>query len=151
MATLLRIQAPNEYAGPQQLIKSGRIVINADKNDIILAAKNTIALSSAGELHINSAGNCFINVAPGSKIIIGKPGTKERPNAQPAVLGSNMELLIEELLQLLITFKVTTPSGMGTADASMFNKVQAIKKKFLSANSKYSILSDLLNIADNKI
>lgn len=149
--TLLKIQAPNEYAGKQMLIKSGRLVLNSAENDIILASKNTIALASNGELHINSKGNLYLNVAPGSKITIGKSGTEERKSEQPAVLGTNTQLFFEELMQLLVTFKVTTPAGLGVADPSVNTKVQSFKKKYFDKKSKYYILSDLLYIADNKL
>jgi len=146
---LLKIQAPNEFSGKQVLIKSDRLVFNAFNNDIILAAKNTIALSASNEIHINSAGNTYLNVKDGSKIVVGKVGTT-RKSEQPAVLGRSLNNFIDDLLQLLTTFQVTTPSGEGQAGPKVAAQVQKFKKKYFRKKSPDYILSDLLFIADNR-
>lgn len=146
--TLLKIQAPNEYSGKQILVKSDRLVLNASTNDIILASKNTIAIGASNELHLNSAGNLYLNVKQGSKIVIGKSG-KDRKSEQAAVLGKSLSNFLDDVLQLLITFQVTTPGGEGQAGPKVAEQVQKIKQKYLKKGSKDYILSDLFFISDN--
>lgn len=146
--TLLKIQAPNEYSGKQILVKSDRLVLNASTNDIILASKNTIAIGASNELHLNSAGNLYLNVKQGSKIVIGKSG-KDRKSEQAAVLGKSLSNFLDDVLQLLITFQVTTPAGEGQAGPKVAEQVQKIKQKYLKKGSKDYILSDLFFISDN--
>lgn len=148
---ILHVQHVNEYSGKQIIFKSDRIVFCANGGDLILAAKNNIALSSDGEIHLNSNDDLHINVNEGSKIIIGKPGTKIRKTEQPAVLGTNLHNFLEDIMQLLITFQVTTPSGEGQAGPKVSSELQKIKKKYFTKKSKSYIFSDLLYIADNHI
>lgn len=145
----LQIQPPNEYSGKQVLIRSDRLVFNASAGDIILATKGVVAISAEDEIHINSKGNLYLNVQDGSKIIIGKPGSKSRKSENAAVLGTKLLSLIEDVLQLMVTFTVTTPSGTGTADPAVNSKIQKFKAKYLKPNSPDYILSDLMYIADN--
>lgn len=151
MATeaVLRIQHPNEYSSEQVIISSDRLVFTALKSDLILASKNTLALSANHEIHINSNGNLYLNVNEGSQIIIGKPGTEIRSSKQPAVMGTNLKNFVDDVMQLLITFQVTTPSGEGQSSPKVNEQVQKLKTKYLKKNSKNYILSDLLFIADN--
>ena len=145
----LQIQPPNDYSGKQVLIKSDRLVFNAAASDIILASKGVVALSAEDQIHLNSKGNLYLNVEDGSKIIIGKPGSKTRKLENSAVLGNKLINFIEDILQLLITFQVVTPGGQGTADTTVNTQIQKLKTKYLKTNSKDYILSDLLFIADN--
>lgn len=147
--TLLKIQAPNEFAGNQIIIASDRLIFNAATSDLILASKNTIALSAENELHINSAGDMYLNVKQGSKITIGKPGTDSRSSDQPAVLGNNQIDLLDDILELLMTFQVLTPNGEGQAGPEVAAKIQKIKSKYFKESSTSYILSDLLFIVDN--
>jgi len=147
---VLHIQLPNEFSGKQVLVKSDRLVFNAATNDIILAAKGTIALAATDQIHINSKGNLHLNVEDGSKIVIGKSGSRTRKSEQPAVLGTNLQTFLEDLMQLLVTFGVTTPSGEGQASPRVNTEVQKFKKKYFNKKSKNYILSDMFFIADNK-
>lgn len=150
MATFLKLQAPNEYSGKQILIKSDRLVFNSFTSDILLASKNSIALSANGEIHINSAGNLYLNVKQGSKITIGKVDSKNRKTEQEAVLGKNLKNLLEDILQLLVTFQVVTPSGEGQAGPDVATKVNKLKRDYLADAGKDTyILSDILYIASN--
>jgi|694.fasta_scaffold53648_6 hypothetical protein len=147
---VLHIQLPNEFSGKQVLIKSDRLVFNAATNDIILAAKGTIALAANDQIHINSKSNLYLNVEDGAKIVVGKSGSKTRKSEQPAVMGTSLQTFLEDLMQLLVTFGVTTPSGEGQASPRVNTEIQKFKRKYFSKNSKDYILSDLLFIADNK-
>ena len=148
--SVLHIQLPNEFSGKQVLIKSDRLVFNSATNDIILAAKGTIALAANSQIHINSKGNLYLNVDDGAKIVIGKAGSKTRRSEQPAVMGTSLQTFLEDLMQLLVTFGVTTPSGEGQASPRVNTEVQKFKRKYFTKNSKDYILSDLFFIADNK-
>lgn len=145
----LQIQTPNEYSGKQVLIRSDRLIFNAAAGDIIMAAKGVVALSAEDQIHLNSKGNLYLNVQDGSKVIIGKPGSSTRKSENAAVLGGKMVSFLEDVLQLLVTFTVVTPSGTGNADPAINTKIQKIKAKYLKPKSPNYILSDLLFIADN--
>lgn len=150
MSTFLKITPPNEYSSKQILIKSDRLVFNAFTSDILMGSKNTIALAANGEIHINSAGNLYLNVKQGSKIIIGKVDSKNRKTEQEAVLGNNLKNLLDDILQLLTTFQVITPSGEGQAGPDVAAKVSKLKTEYLKDPKKDTyILSDLLYIASN--
>lgn len=145
----LQIQTPNEYSGKQILIRSDRLIFNAAAGDTIIASKGVVAISAEDQVHINSKGNLYLNVQDGSKIVIGKPGSSTRRTENAAILGSKMVSFIEDILQLLVTFTVVTPSGTGNADPAVNTKIQKLKAKYLKPNSPNYILSDLLFIADN--
>jgi len=145
---LLKIQTPNDYSGKQVLIKSDRLVFNASTNDILLASKNIIAIGASNELHLNSGGNMYLNVKKGSRIVLGKAGT-DRKREQEMVLGKSLSNFLDDIMQLLITFQVTTPSGEGQAGPKVAQQIQKIKNKYLKKGSKDYILSDSYFIADN--
>lgn len=144
----LSIASPNEYAGPQRIISSGRVILHAATSDIILASAGTIALASDNEIHLNSKGDLRLNVKDGSKVKIGKIGGK-RSEYKEIVLGPNLQSLIEDLFQLLTTFQVTTPSGNGNASPDVASKIEKLKKKYLKAKSADYILSDFVVVASN--
>lgn len=148
--TILKIQAPNEYSGNQLILTSDRLVLNAKVGDIILGSRNSLAFSANNEIHINAAGNMYFNVKDGSTIKIGKSGTSIRKSEQPAVLGTNHLDLLEDILDLLVTFQVVTPNGEGQAGPDVAEKVSQIKNKYFTEGKPGYILSDLLFIADNK-
>jgi hypothetical protein len=145
----LQIQTPNDYSGKQVLIKSDRLIFNASASDIVIASKGVVAIGAEDQVHINSKGNMYLNVQDGSKIIIGKPGSKTRKSQNQAVLGGKLLNFLEDVMQLLVTLKVVTPGGAGNADPEVSTKVQKLKAKYFKPNSKDYILSDLLYIADN--
>ena len=145
----LQIQTPNDFSGKQVLIKSDRLVFNASASDIIIASKGVVAIAAEDQVHINSKGNLYLNVKDGSKVIVGKPGSSTRKSENKAVLGNKLVSFVEDVLQLLVTFTVTTPSGVGNADPAVNSKIQKIKAKYLKPSSPNYILSDLLYIADN--
>ena len=95
------------YRGAQAIIQSGRIVLNARDESILLASKEHISLSS-NDTHIDASERVVID-AP--KIFLGttayklrKAPRREGPNEdmqQPAVLGGVAEQVLLDILEAL--------------------------------------------------
>jgi hypothetical protein len=95
------------YRGAQAIIQSGRIVLNARDESILLASKEHISLSS-NDTHIDASERVVID-AP--KIFLGttayklrKAPRREGPNEdmqQPAVLGGVAEQILLDILEAL--------------------------------------------------
>jgi len=95
------------YRGAQAIIQSGRIVLNARDESILLASKEHISLSS-NDTHIDASERVVVD-AP--KIFLGttayklrKAPRREGPNEdlqQPAVLGGVAEQILLDILEAL--------------------------------------------------
>jgi len=78
---------PQEYEGNQVIINSGRLVLNANEDTILISAPNVIHLSTGEAIHLNSS----------SKIILstGEIYLTSRQADKSAVLGEELVSLIE--------------------------------------------------------
>lgn len=83
---------PSQYTGPQAIINSDRVLINAKNDTVLIFSKNAIGLSTAGSLHFNSDNICIIN---SPKIQLGINAT------EPILLGNKTVDLLTELLESL--------------------------------------------------
>ena len=145
----LLITHPNTFSQEQHIFKSDRVILNSVKNDILLVAKNIVAIGAENDIHLNAGNNLYLNTKTG-KIILGKPTDPERNGDQQMILGDNLISLLEDVLQLLRTFQVTTPVGEGQAGPKVSAKVSELSKKYFSSKSPKYILSDIGYLANNK-
>jgi hypothetical protein len=108
----------------QVLINSGRLVLNADKDFLMLFGKN-VAIASPGPVNVDSENSVTIFGEKG--LFLGVPGkgeeVKEVPtpkekgdatpnqNYEPLVLGIKLANLLEDLLVVLKNANIITPIG----------------------------------------
>ena len=101
--------APDQYAGKQILINSGRLVFNSTVDHILLSSAQTIGFSAVKGFNFDTKANFVIN-APSIKL-----GSKNA--TEPLLLGNKTVDLLEQLLVNLQSFMticstlVSTPPG----------------------------------------
>jgi hypothetical protein len=101
--------APDQYAGKQILINSGRLVFNSTVDHILLSSAQTIGFSAVKGFNFDTKANFVIN-SPSIKL-----GSKNA--TEPLLLGNKTVDLLEQLLVNLQSFMticstlVSTPPG----------------------------------------
>lgn len=101
--------APDQYAGKQILINSGRLVFNSTVDHILLSSAQTIGFSAVKGFNFDTKANFVIN-APSIKL-----GSKNA--TEPILLGNQTVNLLDQLLVNLQSFMticstlVSTPPG----------------------------------------
>jgi hypothetical protein len=101
--------APDQYAGKQILINSGRLVFNSTVDHILLSSAQTIGFSAVKGFNFDTKANFVVN-APSIKL-----GSKNA--TEPLLLGNKTVDLLEQLLINLQSFMticstlVSTPPG----------------------------------------
>ena len=149
---------PKIYQGNQVIINSDRLVFNAKNDAILLYSDKAIGFSTKGNFHfdtINNEDNKFIVNAPNIFLGIKNLSTGELPT-EPAVLGNELESLLNEILDFLELFVLDaaynlsgistvegTPTGMNPANNSIVNQrirqIEDIKdsiQSIMSTNTK---------------
>lgn len=89
----------------QIYIASDRIIFNARQNNITLSAFNNIDIGAGNNLTINT--NKFISIES-SNIYLGKQAQSQ---TEPLVLGEQLRVILEELVEILEQFKVSGTMG----------------------------------------
>ena len=84
---------PNDYSGKQILLNSGRLVLNAKEDSILLSSPNIIHLSSGDSLHIDTTNKVVIST---QKVFL-----IDRNADQRAVLGDELVFELNKLLPVL--------------------------------------------------
>lgn len=95
------------YTGNQVIITSGRAVLHAKDDSVMLFGKKSIALSSLGTLNVDVTSRVILN---SPKIELGLEAERY---GEPVLLGNSTKLLMERLLKLL--------TDLGKALANMSN------------------------------
>lgn len=85
--------SPSEYQGNQILIDSGRLVLNAKQDSILLSSPNIIHLSAGNSVHLDC--NDKIVLSTGKIYLI------DRSASERAVLGDSLLLELQSLLPAL--------------------------------------------------
>lgn len=85
-------EPPDKYKGDQIIFSSGRVLLNAKSDSVMLFSKEAIILSSAGTINLDSDSKC----------IIGSPQIYLGLNAsEPLLLGNITITWLKELLDKL--------------------------------------------------
>lgn len=82
------------YKGDQAIINSGRVLLNAKDDSVLIFAKKSVGFSSAGTIHFNSDNDCIIN---SPKIYLGLNAT------EPLVKGARLADYLGDLNETLVT------------------------------------------------
>ena len=151
-------KSPNKYIGNQIIINSDRLVFNAKQDSILLYSSKSIGFSTTGNFHFdtdNTENTKFIVNAPNIYLGIKSQKTGELPT-EPAVLGKELETLLNQLLDFLelllidicynvsgITTAPGTPTGMNPTNNSILDSrlkdIDGVRKSIhikMSKNTK---------------
>ena len=115
-------QSPNTYQGNQVIINSDRLIFNAKEDSILLFSDKAIGFSTNGSFHFDTSPDenesKFVVNSP--NIYLGLEFDNTYPT-EPAVLGDQLEDLLNEMLDLIggmlddieykIGYIVTVPSS----------------------------------------
>lgn len=86
-------EAPDKYKGKQAIITSGRVLINAKDDSVLIFSKKAIALSSAGTLNFDSD----------KEVIVNAPQIQLGLNAEePLLLGNKTVALLIPIFERLL-------------------------------------------------
>jgi hypothetical protein len=112
----------------QIYIASDRIIFNARENNLTLSAFNNIDFGAGNNITINT--NKFVSIES-SNIYLGKQAQEE---AEPLVLGEQLRLILEEIVNILEVFKVSGTVGgiSGPPAPDVISKIINLKNKLSS-------------------
>jgi hypothetical protein len=130
--------APNEYVSNQIIINSGRVVINAFEDHILLTSKKSVNLNAVDSVNIDTPKAVFQT----DKMYLG-----DKDATEPLLLGNQTEILLNQLLVSLKAFSdicttlVSTPPGIPLAPlnavaAQMSSTITQLQSNLPSIKSK---------------
>jgi len=133
--------APDQYAGKQIIINSGRLVFNSTVDHILLSSATTIGLNAVKGFNFDTKANFVVN-APSIKL-----GSKNA--TEPLLLGNQTINLLNQLITNLSGFMticstaVSTPPGtplvqLNVAAAQVNTSLQALQANLETLKSKYN-------------
>ena len=97
------IRSPtSKYYNSQAILSSNRILINSNKDEILLYSKTNISISSKNTTFISAAQNVLIN--GGQYIFLGLNSSNGKLPTEPVLLGDKTITLLNDLLTNLKTF-----------------------------------------------
>lgn len=99
---LFTSQSPEKYYNSQAILNSNRILINSNKDEILLYSKTNTSISSKNTTFISAAQNVLIN--GGQYIFLGLNSSNEELPTEPVLLGDKTITLLNDLLTNLKTF-----------------------------------------------
>jgi hypothetical protein len=132
----------NNFSGKQIMLNSGRLVLNANSNHLLLSAEKSINLNTPGSVNIDSKNNTIIKVGKDSKILLGDKGATES-----VILGdkflTDLQVFLQEMVKLssaLVASGIPVPftpnaaaastaPTMATAAQNIVNKIENYKSK----------------------
>jgi hypothetical protein len=81
------------------MLNSGRLVLNANSNHLLLSAEKSINLNTLGSVNIDSKNDTIIKVGKDSKILLGDKGATES-----VILGdkflTDLQVFLQEMVKL---------------------------------------------------
>jgi hypothetical protein len=132
----------NNFSGKQIMLNSGRLVLNANSNHLLLSAEKSINLNTLGSVNIDSKNDTIIKVGKDSKILLGDKGATES-----VILGdkflTDLQVFLQEMVKLstaLVASGIPVPftqmlgaastaPTMATAAQNIVNKIENYKSK----------------------
>ena len=134
----------NNFSGKQIMLNSGRLVLNANSNHLLLSAEKSINLNTPGSVNIDSKNNTIIKVGKDSKILLGDKGATES-----VILGdkflTDLQVFLQEMVKLstaLVASGIPIPfipnAGAASTAPTMAMAAQNIVNKIEKYKSKVS-------------
>ena len=140
--------APNIYQGKQVIINSDRLIFNAKDDSILLFSNKAIGFSTNGSFNFdtgNQKNNKFIVNTP--NIYLGLDQVTGDLPTEPAVLGNELEIILNEILDLIddilddistkVSYVTSAPGSPTAPNPSNINFLSI--RKFEIKNIKDSI------------
>jgi hypothetical protein len=128
-----------QYGGNQIILNSGRLVLNAKSDSILLLASKIIQLSCNETLGIDAK---QIALTAG-KVYLGSSEGVEGSKIQSVVLGENLNFVLENIAVFLQTLNIAFKTSVDSNGAPIVS-LQAI------ASDTETLSNDLLNIVNAK-
>ena len=155
----------NSYTGgPQLLLNSDRVIVNARENYLMLFGQEGVAVSSQGNVNIDAddavtvfgEDGLFLGVpAKGAKNqdgtpvegITKQPKNKAQPTVdsayEPLVLGTKLVNLIDDLLKVLQTATILTPVGKGAFREDVQYELEALQARLPEMLSTFAYVDGI--------
>ena len=140
--------APDIYQGKQVIINSDRLIFNAKDDSILLFSNRAIGFSTNGSFNFdtgNQKNNKFIVNTP--NIYLGLDQVTGDLPTEPAVLGNELEIILNEILDLIddilddistkVSYVTSAPGSPTAPNPSNINFLSI--RKFEIKNIKDSI------------
>jgi hypothetical protein len=99
---LFTSQFPEKYYDSQVILSANRILINSNKDEILLYSKTNTSISSKNTTFISAAQNVLIN--GGQYVFLGLNSNNGKLPTEPVLLGDKTITLLNDLLTNLKTF-----------------------------------------------
>ena len=133
-------QSPNQYAGKQVIINSGRIVFNTTQDHILLSSNKTVNLNAIEGVNIDTPTVVFQS----RNVFIGSKNATE-----PLLLGNQTVELLNQLISNLASFAqicstlVSTPPGtplgpLNVVSTQLASSLNALQANLNNLKSKYN-------------
>jgi hypothetical protein len=133
-------QLPNQYAGKQVIINSGRIVFNTTQDHILLSSNKTVNLNAIEGVNIDTPTVVFQS----RNVFIGSKNATE-----PLLLGNQTVELLNQLISNLASFAqicstlVSTPPGtplgpLNVVSTQLASSLNALQANLNNIKSKYN-------------
>ena len=121
-------ESPESYNKDQIILNSGRLLLNAKEDAILLFAKKAISLSSTDSVHINcDAKPGFIVNAPEIHLGLAVNGVKEEPIIKGTTLKNALDTLLDDL-NGLVTQMSSGVHGVEGSPYSFIGAATVLKK-----------------------
>ena len=101
---------PNQYAGQQIILNSGRLLLNTTQDHILLSSQKSINLNSVESVNIDAANRTVIQTP---ELYLGGVQT-----AQPVILGDDLVELLTDILNDLGTLTKSLKNQIGVPTGS---------------------------------
>jgi hypothetical protein len=133
-------QSPEQYAGKQILLNSGRLVFNTTTDHILLSSKKSINLNAVEGVNIDTP----TVIVQSGNIYLGSKNASE-----PLLLGDQTVTLLNQLISNLSSFAqictslVSTPAGtpiapLNVASTQLVASLNALQSNLEGLKSKYN-------------
>ena len=109
--------SPNKYSNPQVILNSGRILLNAREDSVLIFSNKSIGLSTKGSINLDSDKYTILN-AP--KIYLGLDANKEE---EPILLGNKTVVLLKNLFDSITKLSVSLSKMVGVPENGPFTEV----------------------------
>lgn len=166
LAELLGVkQGVNSYTGgPQLLLNSDRVIVNARENYLMLFGQEGVAVSSQGNVNIDA--DDAVTIFGEDGLYLGVPGkgaknqdgsaiegnTKQPKNKaqatvdsayEPLVLGTKLVNLIDDLLKVLQTATILTPVGKGAFREDVQYELESLQARLPEMLSTFAYVDGI--------
>jgi hypothetical protein len=135
--------SPNQYAGNQIVLNSGRLVFNSTNDHILLSSAKSINLNSGESVNIDT--KKFITQA--DKIFLGN----EEQAKEPLLLGDTTVNLLRDLIDALKSLSTTLKTA--TTSPAVLNQpltIPSLQLASISLSTKLTLLDQQLNTITSK-